>query len=631
MTERAASAATPGDRMSAHVRGGLAAAGLAVPVSLLAALPGLVYFAGFDHLAYGLGILAGVVLAGALVAPRLAGDGRASIASALDRRFGRGPAIAAAVVLVLALIPVLAAEYAFAALLAQAALGVPYAVAIAAALVVTAVAAVLVGDRGMSALGTAAYALLAASLAALLALLAAHAISASVLATIGTLEDKLLENGLVDFDTFSLHLTPFLRLSGLDLIALVMSIALGTAVFVPLVTALADGRTPGMTRSTGAWAALFVMLVLLAVPAVAAYAKLEIYGAIAADTRLADLPAWLDAPLAAGYAHIHGTSIALLGEVAHAVQASGTDPAAIADALALSAMPLETRWLALDAEVQRVMIETAQTLGAAASPDALKQAFVSTVLPAAAAAAGNGAAVLSQAALVMEPLGLLLALPVIAGAPASLVVVLAAAVIATTLIMATAVIRGLLSGAFVQSGDTARWPWPALAVGLLSAALAAGAALLRPGDLYGMVVASVSLAAAGLFPALALGLAWKRATSAGVTAAIVIGAALALYYDAGIQAFPVSFYETWAPLSNAGDFAIENFRALQMDAEQAEDASARANALTALETLARGTPGRPGLANWAGIDSASGAIFGVPLGLLALVLVSLLTGQRSRT
>ncbi|MDP1910784.1 MAG: hypothetical protein Q8K85_20985, partial [Hyphomicrobium sp.] len=37
---------------------GLSAAALAVPVALIAALPGLVYAAGFDHLAYGIGLLA---------------------------------------------------------------------------------------------------------------------------------------------------------------------------------------------------------------------------------------------------------------------------------------------------------------------------------------------------------------------------------------------------------------------------------------------------------------------------------------------------------------------------------------------------------------------------------------------
>jgi cation/acetate symporter len=140
----------------------------------------------------------------------------------------------------------------------------------------------------------------------------------------------------------------------------------------------------------------------------------------------------------------------------------------------------------------------------------------------------------------------------------------------------------------------------------------------------------LSLAAAGLFPVLALGLAWKRATAAGAIAAIVFGAGVTLYYDVGIQVFPAAFFKTWAPLSNAPEFAVENFRATELDAQETESDEAKAHAAASLEALARGTPGRPGLANWMGIDSASGAIFGVPIGLLALVLVSLVSSRPGR-
>ena len=75
------------ERIRAPVWTGLSAAGRAIPVALLAALPGLVFVAGFDHLAYGLGLLAGIVLAGLVVAPRVAGLGAATIPDALARRF----------------------------------------------------------------------------------------------------------------------------------------------------------------------------------------------------------------------------------------------------------------------------------------------------------------------------------------------------------------------------------------------------------------------------------------------------------------------------------------------------------------------------------------------------------------
>jgi cation/acetate symporter len=134
--------------------------------------------------------------------------------------------------------------------------------------------------------------------------------------------------------------------------------------------------------------------------------------------------------------------------------------------------------------------------------------------------------------------------------------------------------------------------------------------------------------AAGLFPVLALGLAWRHATAAGAIAAIIAGGGVTLYYDVGIQVFPAAFYRTWAPLSNAGEFAIEEFEALATEAEEGESEEARTAASKALATLARGTATRSGLANWFGIDSASGGVFGVPAGFAALVLVSLLTRRR---
>ncbi|MFX5734604.1 hypothetical protein ABTE21_21210, partial [Acinetobacter baumannii] len=56
---------------------------------------------------------------------------------------------------------------------------------------------------------------------------------------------------------------------------------------------------------------------------------------------------------------------------------------------------------------------------------------------------------------------------------------------------------------------------------LVVALLAAYAASLKPGDILSMVGAAFSLAASTLFPALVLGVFWKRANQAGAIAGIV--------------------------------------------------------------------------------------------------------------
>ena len=623
-------------RPSSHVPAltGLAAAGSALPIALLAALPGLVFVAGFDHLAYGLGLLAGIVFAGLLVAPHVALTGTATIPAALHARFGRAAAVAAGIVIVLVVLPLLAAELAFLGSLVEAGLGAPYLAGVAGALVLAVLAALLLDSRAFGWLAVAAYVLLALSLLAPLVLLAvkAHGIVVPHLAyghaltAVDALEEQLIENGLVDFDTFSVHVTPFLRLSRLDVFALVVSLALGAAVLPQLVSALAAATAPASVRVAGAWTTLFVMLVLISVPALAAYAKLEIYAAMTANTPLAALPPWLEAPLRADLAHVHGTSLALLDQVAKAVASGVSEPAAIADSLSRHALAMEERWLALDDTVRAALAETARTLGAGASSGELWQAYVGRVLPAAAAAAGNDTATLTQAALVIEPAGLLLALPSLSGAPGWIV----AGFLVAVIVVAAALVRSLLRVARVASPSDAsgRPPFGALILALATAAIAAGFAALRPGDLVAIVVSALSLAAAGLFPVLALGLAWRHATTAGAIAAIIAGGGVTLYYDVGIRVFPAAFYRTWAPLSNAGEFAIEEFEALATEAEEGESEEARTAASKALATLARGTATRSELANWFGIDSASGGVFGVPAGFAALVLVSLLTRRR---
>lgn len=634
MSETAVAASRTADQSSTPIGAGLQAAGGAVPVALLASLPGLVFAAGFDHLAYGLGLLAGVVLAGLVIAPQVVRTGGTSITQALDRTFGRATANVAALVIVLVVLPLLAVEFSFIAIVADG-FGVSSIAAVAIALMIAAATAAFVGERAFAWLQAAAFAFLALVLFVPLAGLAlkAHGVAVphigygETLSAVAALEEKLLENGLVDFDTFGAHVTPFLRLSQLGFFALVVALALGTAVLLPLVSSLTASRSAAAARLAGAWAALFLMLILVAVPALAALAKQEIYGAMTAGTPLASLPSWLEAPLHAGLARIHGTSVYLLEAVAEAQRAAHGDVASLADALSFDERAY-TQWTALGADTQAAVFAAAQAL--VADPQAAAwDVYVKTLLPAAAAGAGNEAATLTQAALAIEPAGLLLALPGVFGAPRWLAVAMAIAGLSAALVMAAALVRSLFAWGGAGEPGRVGGSLRALALGLIPAALAAAIATLHVDDLVSVVVASLSLGAAGLFPVLAAGLAWKRATAAGAIAAIAVGAGVTLYYDVGIQAFPVSFYNTWAPLSNAGEFAIENFRATDLDAQDAEDPAVKAQAVASLETLARGTPGRPGLANWFGIDSASGAIFGVPLGFLALVLVSVLTRKRS--
>jgi cation/acetate symporter len=108
---------------------------------------------------------------------------------------------------------------------------------------------------------------------------------------------------------------------------------------------------------------------------------------------------------------------------------------------------------------------------------------------------------------------------------------------------------------------------------LVVALVAAYVASLKPGDILSLVGAAFSLAASTLFPALVLGVFWKRANQQGAIAGMIAGFAVCVYY------------------------MLHTNPAL----------------------------GGSSAAQWFNIAPISAGVFGVPAGLCALVLVSLLT------
>lgn len=108
---------------------------------------------------------------------------------------------------------------------------------------------------------------------------------------------------------------------------------------------------------------------------------------------------------------------------------------------------------------------------------------------------------------------------------------------------------------------------------LVVALVAAYVASFKPGDILSMVGAAFSLASSTLFPALVLGVFWKRANQQGAVAGMLAGFGVCIYYM--VQTYPLF--------------------------------------------------GGSAEAQWFGIAPISAGIFGVPAGMLAIVVVSLAT------
>ena len=115
---------------------------------------------------------------------------------------------------------------------------------------------------------------------------------------------------------------------------------------------------------------------------------------------------------------------------------------------------------------------------------------------------------------------------------------------------------------------------------LLVVALAAAAvAAQKPADILFLVSAAFSLAAAGFFPALVLGVFWKRANKWGASLGMVLGLGVTFYYMVTTQPWLRGIFGVTSPIEL-----------------------------------------------WWGIQPISAGVFGVPLGFAVIIIVSLLTG-----
>lgn len=114
---------------------------------------------------------------------------------------------------------------------------------------------------------------------------------------------------------------------------------------------------------------------------------------------------------------------------------------------------------------------------------------------------------------------------------------------------------------------------------LLVAVLAATVAAQKPGTILSMVAWAFSIAGSAFFPALVLGIFWRRATRAGALAGMIVGVSVAIYYI-----FRMEF-------DNLAWLGISGLR----------------------------------IAPWFHINSSSAGVFGVAAGFVTIILVSLFT------
>jgi cation/acetate symporter len=152
------------------------------------------------------------------------------------------------------------------------------------------------------------------------------------------------------------------------------------------------------------------------------------------------------------------------------------------------------------------------------------------------------------------------------------------------------------------------------------AVAAAATAATKPGDILAMVGWAFSLAMAGNFPALVMGIWWKRTTAAGAVAGMLAGFGLALFYLVVSRYFP-GFgvkYAFMTSLTNpAGAPLVANLQA----------AMAAPNAMEMFPTLAHPLANKVG---WFNLNNIASGLLAMPVGFLTIYVVSLMGKEPSK-
>ena len=153
-------------------------------------------------------------------------------------------------------------------------------------------------------------------------------------------------------------------------------------------------------------------------------------------------------------------------------------------------------------------------------------------------------------------------------------------------------------------------------VAIIAAALAAT----KPSDILAMVGWAFSLAMAGNFPALVMGIWWKRATTQGAIAGIIAGFGLCLFYLVVSRVLPGLRRQVCGhdlalnPVTGAPIVDIAKAMALP-------------NAMEMMPTLAHPMANKVG---WFNLNNINCGLLGVPVGFPVIYVVSLMTPEPSK-
>jgi cation/acetate symporter len=541
-------------------------------------MAGTLFLLGYDGLAFVLGWTGGYVLVAILIAPFLRKFGAYTVPDFFSERFGGNFArLLAVIVLICCSFTYVTAQIYATGIIASRFLDINFTVAVYVGLFGILLCSMLGGMKAVTWTQVAQYIVLIVAYLIPAVILSAKKYGlplpqltyGQALADITSLENQMAAKGLIasakdaagNLVAAKPHIKPFTTYDPLNYFALILCLMVGTASLPHILMRYFTTPSVREARSSVAWSLFFIFLLYFTAPAYAAFSKLEVYNLVNAGTKLADLPAWMYTYGKLGLVKVCGIDVKVAQDVIAACGKIANHPGV-----------LRMQDLGINPDV--IVLSTPEIAG---------MPYVIAGL----VAAGGLAAALSTAD------GLLLAI-------------------------ANALSHDIYYKMVSPNASTATRLVVARILLVIVAVAAAYTASTKPADILSMVAWAFSLAAAGIFPALVMGIWWKRATTQGAIVGMILGFGVCLYYLVGTRYFAPSFYETWSFLSNATPAKAAEFAKLKAAC------AADATKCVAFDRYAQG------VANWWGVRNISAALFGLPIGFLAIWIVSLMTPAPSR-
>jgi len=541
-------------------------------------MAGSLFLLGYDGIAWVLGWTGGFVLVSILVGPYLRKFGAYTVPDFMAFRFGGNFArFLAVIVLVCCSFTYVTAQIYGTGLIASRFLGMPFEIAVFAGLVGILLCAMLGGMRAVTWTQIAQYIVLIVAYLTPIVILSTKRYGIPIpeltygqaIQEITIREQQLVQAGLATVcsaancgaTTLKPHITPFINYSPLNYFGIIFCMMVGTASLPHILMRYFTTPSVREARVSVGWSLLFIFLLYFSAPAYAAFSKLEVYTNILGSS-VGSLKPWLFTWGELGLIQICGKNAASLD-------------AAVAACKAIAGHPGVVRFQDFVINTDVIVLSTPEIAG-------LPYVISGLV------AAGGLAAALSTAD------GLLLAI-------------------------ANALSHDVYYKMIDPNAPTIRRLAVARVLLFVVAVIAAYLASTKPSDILAMVGWAFSLAMAGNFPALVMGIWWKRTTTAGAICGIVAGFGLCLFYLVCSRYFPgygVKYFGMTSLLNPlTGQPIVDIAKAMAMP-----------NAMEVWPTLAHPMANKVG---WFDLNNINCGLLGLPVGFLVIWVVSLLGKEPS--